>query len=122
MNEPDERRAEELEAVLLLAEAGQQDPLLPTMVDPEEMKLAVQLVQLASSIALDRDFGAGIEATLLTVDHTNTDTNTTVATRTPRTRRQRVGGGSRHNSPIYHLPQGSSPTSAVTPPRARHVS
>ncbi|HEV8191879.1 MAG TPA: hypothetical protein VGP82_10405 [Ktedonobacterales bacterium] len=87
MNEPDEQRAQELAAILQAAEAAQEYPLAPTILDPEDVDLAVQLVQLASTIGVDHDFAAALEADLRTQRGAKAQT----PTRAHRTRRSAFG-------------------------------
>lgn len=71
MNEPNEQHAEELERILLAAEAGREVTGAPTTHEQQDADLAAQLVQLASTISVDHNFADTLEADLLTKGSTN---------------------------------------------------
>src|SRR5262245_57723792 len=98
MNEPDVQRAEELASMLQRAEAGQEPPLAETTLDPKDVDLAVQLVQLASAIEVDHDFASTLEADL----RSTRGMNAQASTRAGGTHRTSPGGATGHRASRLH--------------------
>jgi hypothetical protein len=114
MNQRDEQCAEELEAILLGAEAEQALPFAPAQLKREDADLATQLVHLASTIQADRDFAATLEAELLSEGRAKTPPHT-------RAPRQLAVGGSTGAGSAGASPRIASSDGARTPREGRVV-